>query len=172
MTQQVFFDRYPAGIVLVSVLQTLFIYASGAAIMLYAAPTWAALYLAFCLWSEYRVLRKSCVNCVYYGQICAFGRGLVCSWIFRKGDPAAFNTRTPTWAALIPDLLISLLPFSVGTFFLIRSFTWPLVGLMVLLVLLAFPGTGFIRSQLACAHCRQRQLGCPAERLFGREPTA
>jgi hypothetical protein len=42
------------------------------------------------------------------------------------------------------------------------------MGLMVLLIVLAFPVTGAIRSQLACAHCRQRQCGCPAERLFGK----
>lgn len=167
MANKDLYESYPAGMVFTSVLHTLLIYALGVAILLPAGPIWAALYLAFCLWSEFRVLRGSCVNCAYYGKSCAFGRGIVCAMIFRRGDPARFNQRRLTWAALIPDLMISQLPLIVGIVLLVRDFSWLLLGLMVLLVLLAFPGSGFVRGRLACAHCRQRELGCPAERLFG-----
>lgn len=168
MADEPFYDQYPARVVLLSVLHTLLLYATGAAIILAAGPLWALLYLAFCVWSEYRVLGGSCVNCVYYGKACAFGRGILCSWLFRQGDPAKFNARPITWASLVPDLLVSLLPLAVGAAVLVRSWSWLVMGLMVLLIVLAFPVTGAIRSQLACAHCRQRQCGCPAERLFGK----
>jgi len=36
------------------------------------------------------------------------------------------------------------------------------------LLLLATAGKGAVRSSLACKRCRQRELGCPAERLFAK----
>ncbi len=68
------FDHYPAGLVATAALHTLFIYALGAALLWPLGPTWVVLYLAFCLWSEFRVLRGSCVNCAYYGKACAHCR--------------------------------------------------------------------------------------------------
>ncbi|MEW6515360.1 MAG: hypothetical protein AB1439_00460 [candidate division FCPU426 bacterium] len=160
------FDRYPAGIVAVSAAQALLIYLAGAGIMARAGLAAAGIYIAFCLWCEYRVLSGSCVHCAYYGKPCAFGRGLLSSWLFKQGDPARFNARQITWAAMVPDLLISLAPLAVGVFFLVTAFSWLLLGLVAALVILAFPVTGLIRSQWACAHCKQRLLGCPAEKLF------
>ena len=40
--------------------------------------------------------------------------------------------------------------------------------LVAVLLILGFPGTAFVRGQLACRFCRQRELGCPAEQLFDR----
>jgi len=160
------FDRFPAYIVIFSVLQAILIYFVGAVIILHLGSAWSILYVAFCLWGEVRIMHGSCTNCFYFGKVCAFGRGWLSARIFRRGDPGKFNARPLAWSALIPDLLVSLLPIAGGSYALIRAFSWPLLSLMVLLVLLAFPAAGFIRSQWACAHCRQRELGCPAERLF------
>lgn len=168
MSDKVYYEQYPAWMVAIAIAHTLLICFTGAALMLQAGPIWAALYLLFCAWCEYRVLSGSCVNCCYYGKTCAFGRGKVSAWFFRPGDPAKFNARPMTWASLIPDMLVSLLPLAAGVIALIRSWSWLTLGLMVLLLALAFPVTGAIRGQLACSHCRQRQCGCPAERLFGK----
>lgn len=97
---------------------------------------------------------------------------LLCPWLFQKGGPAKYNARPITRVSLIPDRLVSLLLLAVGIIALIRSWCWLVPGLMVLLVVLTFPVTGAIRSQLACAHCRQRQRGCPAEQLFGKRVAA
>jgi hypothetical protein len=32
-------------------------------------------------------------------------------------------------------------------------------------------GNAVVRSQLACRYCRQREIGCPAQRLFERTKT-
>jgi hypothetical protein len=166
----VMYDRYPAGIVIISLSQTLLVYFLGAAILWRTGAVWAALYLAFCAWAEFRVMHGHCVHCSYYGQACAFGRGKLSSWLFRKGDPSKFDQLNITWASMLPDLMIPLVPLGVGIWGSVRSFSWPLLGSLVLLVLVAFPLTGYVRSQLACAHCRQRELGCPAQRLFEARP--
>jgi hypothetical protein len=43
---------------------------------------------------------------------------------------------------------------------------------IVALVFLGSVGTGFVRGQLACKHCKQRERGCAAERLFSRAKRA
>ena len=50
------------------------------------------------------------------------------------------------------------------------TFILVLFFIVVLVMLaLAFVGTGLFRGALACKHCHQRELGCPAERLFNRK---
>jgi len=36
----------------------------------------------------------------------------------------------------------------------------------VALVMLSFVGNAVIRGSFACKYCRQREIGCPASRLF------
>jgi hypothetical protein len=145
---------------------SLSLYACGAAIV--AGLGWAplALYLLFLLYLEVNLLAKSCAHCCYYGRRCFSGKGVICSWFFQRRDPAKFGSREASWLSLLPDLLVTLIPLGVGLLLLIRRFDWILLSLMVGLVILAFPGNGLVRGKLACCHCHQRELGCPAEKLF------
>ena len=63
-------------------------------------------------------------------------------------------------------MIVVLIPLAAGVVLAIRHFDWLLLGLMVALVALAFPGNGYGRGQHGCSHCRQRELGCLAEQLF------
>jgi len=38
-----------------------------------------------------------------------------------------------------------------------------------MLILLTSAGNSYIRGSLACKYCQQRELGCPAEKLFNKE---
>ena len=40
---------------------------------------------------------------------------------------------------------------------------------VVLIILLTTLGNAIVRGSLACKHCMQRELGCPAEKLFSKE---
>jgi hypothetical protein len=62
--------------------------------------------------------------------------------------------------------MVSIIPMIAGVALAIMDFEWLLVSLVVVLFLLAFPGNGYIRGSLACRHCKQRSIGCPAEQLF------
>jgi hypothetical protein len=56
-----------------------------------------------------------------------------------------------------------------GTALLIRVFfSWEIVIALAILLTLSFGGNYLIRSRAACARCKQRELGCPAEQFFGK----
>lgn len=163
------YKNYPCWIILISNLVSILIYLIGAFIISRIGPVWLGLYLVYIVWLEIRVMRKSCVNCYYYGRYCAFGKGKISSWIFRKGNPHKFLKREITWKDIIPDFLVSIIPLIAGIILLILKFNWLLLILMVLLVILTSAGNGFVRGSLACRFCRQREIGCPAEQLFNKK---
>jgi hypothetical protein len=161
------YERFPSWIPLLSVTQALTIYALGALLVGGFGPTAAFLYLLFCVWSEYRVMQMSCRHCCYFGKLCGTGKGIVAPLFTRRGDPSLFLAKAIGWKELIPDFLVFLIPVLAGLINLFFHFRFSTLGLIVLIVILALPGSGFMRTRLICANCRQRELGCPAEKLFG-----
>ena len=161
-----FYENFPARIVLLSNGVALAIYALGAYILGRFGLSFALLYVLYCLWIELNILQKSCVHCYYYGKVCAFGKGKVCSWLFRKGEPQKFVEREVSWRQIIPDMLVLIFPLIGGIVLLFKDFTWLLFGLLVILVVLSFGGNALVRGTFACKHCKQRELGCPAQQLF------
>ncbi len=73
---------------------------------------------------------------------------------------------------MIPDLLISLIPFIIGIILMVIKFDYIVFTALVLLVLLTTSGNGFIRGRLTCRHCKQKELGCPADKLFNKSNAA
>jgi hypothetical protein len=162
------YEKFPARIVWLTSIFSVVIYFLGAYIMLQLG--WIALmvYLGYVFYLEYRLLSKHCVHCYYWGKLCAFGKGRVSSWFFRKGDISKFCAKEFTWKDMIPDLLVSLVPLIVGVVFLIIEFNIIILIALLLLIGLSTAGNGFIRGSLACKFCKQRELGCLAEKLFNK----
>jgi hypothetical protein len=167
MKQQESFEHYPLWIVIVGNLVSWSIYAIGAYVL---ARLWIWLlvpYLLYSLWLEARLLRTACVGCAYYGKACAFGKGTLCALMFEQGEPQRFASRDISWTEVLPDLVVSILPLIGGIVLLVlNGWDWFIATLLVLLLALAFGGTGFVRGSLACRHCQQKELGCPAYELF------
>jgi hypothetical protein len=163
------YENYPYYIVIISNLLSIAIYTIGAIIINQLGTIWLLIYLAYIVFLEMRLLGKGCVNCYYYGKRCAFGRGKLCSLFFRKGNPEKFTSVPFTWKNLLPDLMVSLIPAVTGIIILIVDFNWILLTLIILLFLLSSIGNGFVRGSLACKYCKQRELGCPAEKLFNKD---
>lgn len=162
------YENFPLWIPLLSTVLSLSIYITGFYIFLQLGILFAVLYVLYCLWIEMRILRYSCVDCFYYGKTCGLGRGKVCALLFKKGDPEKFPERKISWKDLIPDFMVMIFPLIGGIVLLIRDFTWLILGLMVILVVLSTVGNAFIRGSLACKYCKHKELGCPAERLFNK----
>jgi hypothetical protein len=162
------FDNFPISTVILSNLFSILIYTSGLIITLRLKWIVAVLYLTFIAAFEYRLLKKHCVNCYYWGKICGFGKGRLSSLLFKKGDPYKFCDKAMSWKDMIPDLLISLIPIIIGIVLLIIKFNFLLLTALILLIALTTIGNGFIRSSLTCKFCRQKELGCPAEKLFSK----
>jgi hypothetical protein len=162
------YEGYPWWIILLSNLVSLAMIAIGAFIVYQLGLVWMILYLLFVLVLEIRLLRGSCVYCYYHGKACAFGKGKVSGLLFKKGDPERFSQKEITWKDMIPDILVALIPLVVGIVLLISDFSWLVLGMVVVLLLLASMGNVLIRGSLACKHCKQREIGCPAEQLFAK----
>jgi hypothetical protein len=162
------YEHFPAWIVTVCNLVSWSIYAIGAYIL---GTIWIWLvipYLLYVLWLEVRLLRTGCVDCAYYGKACAFGKGKLCAMAFEQGDPQRFAARDISWAEVLPDLLVSILPMIGGIVLVVlNGWDWLIAILLVLLFALAFGGTGFVRGSFACKYCKQREIGCSAYELFG-----
>ncbi len=148
------------------------IYAVGLYLVARLGIVWGLLYLAYCVWMEWRILSGSCRHCYYFGKRCGFGKGRVCSWFFTRGPERSLCRKPISWWHVLPEFMASLIPLGVGIAMLIRDFSWLVLLLIVALVFLGSVGTGFVRGQLACKYCRQRELGCAAEQLFSRAKRA
>lgn len=166
MKNQKIYDSFPLRYVLAANAVSLAIYALGAVIVAPVGWWAAASYLVFCGAVEARVLTKSCVDCFYYGKTCAFGKGRLCAVLLRRGDPARFAAHEISWLALFPDFAVLLIPVIVGGAMLIIDFHWWRAVLVGALIFISFAGNAAVRSSFACKYCKQRELGCPAEKLF------
>ncbi len=160
------YETYPLWIPLVANGLSLAIYLLGALLVAHGGMIPLGAYLLYCLWMEWRLLRNSCADCYYYGKRCAFGKGIVCAWILPPGDPQNRPKREITWLLFLPDLLVVLVPVFLGLIFLFRDFTWTLLGMLAGLLLLAFPGNGYVRENLVCPFCKKRESGCAAVEFF------
>jgi len=70
---------------------------------------------------------------------------------------------------MIPDLLVSLIPLLTAIVLMIIKFNLILLFSAIILIVLTTIGNGFIRGNLTCKYCKQREIGCPAEQLFSKK---
>jgi hypothetical protein len=161
-------DQYPLTTVFTATLVSVLLYGIGIYILFQAGIPWVIGYVIFILILETRLIGRHCVDCYYYGKTCAFGKGRLSSLFFRKGSPEKFPGMTITWKDMVPDFLVFILPVLAGILLLVREFSWTILILIIALFLLGFMGNAFVRTQLACRYCRQREIGCPAAELFSR----
>ena len=160
------YENYPYCIIIISNLLQLSIYTIGIIIIEPIGIIWLLIYLVYIVFLEIRLLRKSCVDCYYYGKRCAFGKGKLSSFFFKKGEGFTGNF---TWKNLIPDMLVAIIPVITGIVRLIIDFNWLLLSLVLLLFILVSKGNEFVRGYLACKYCKQREINCPADKMFNKE---
>jgi hypothetical protein len=166
------FESFPRWMVAVCSAHGLAIYAIGFALVALLGPVCGAMYVAYCLGMEWRLMAGSCRSCYYYGKRCGFGRGRICAWLFAKKADPTLSQKCISWRSVVPDFLGWLVPLGVGIGTLVGSFSWRVLILVVALLVLGSGGTALVRGQLACKYCRQRELGCPAQQLFAKRKHA
>jgi hypothetical protein len=166
------YENYPVWILILSNFVSLAIYCCGFTIMLQVGWIVAILYLVFILGLEYRLISRHCTECYYWGKTCGFGRSRISALLFKQGNSTQFCKDTITLKEMVPDLLISLVPFVTGIILMVIKFDLLLLIPVFALLVLTTSGNGFIRGKLTCRFCKQRELGCPADRLFNKEKQA
>jgi hypothetical protein len=127
------------------------------------------LYLIYCVFIELLIIFRSCKDCYYYDKICGLGKGKIAPFFTKKGKPSRFIDKKISWHDLIPDFLVGIMPIVGGIIILISDFSFITLGLIVLIVIIFFGGTGYIRGTFACKYCRQKELGCPAQEIFNKK---
>jgi len=158
----------PSWIVLISNLLAVSVYAIGIYIVSRFGVFIVVLYLLYIIWIEIRLLKGSCVDCYYYDKICAFGRGKLCSLFFKKGNPKKFVEKEIKKIDFVPDFLVFIIPMVFGIILLVTDFSWTILALLIILGILSFGGNAFVRGSLACKYCKQREIGCPALKVFSK----
>lgn len=169
MKKEPCFENYPFWIIFISNLLSIGIYIIGGILIYQIGLIWLILYLVYIGILEFRLIKGHCVDCYYYGKFCAFGKGKISSMFFKKGNINKFCKMNITWKNILPDFLVSLIPAIIGIIIMIKDFNWYIFILVILLLILAFMGNGFVRSNLACKYCKQRKIGCPAQKLFDKK---
>ncbi len=164
------FENYPSWIVLTATGFSFATYALGAFVISRLGWLFVVLYLAFCTFTELRVVATSCRGCYYYGKTCFSGKGRLSALLFERSPPGTMAAKEITWRSIVPDFMVLILPAVVGIGLLLVEFEWMILGAIILLVLLATLGSAKLRGSLACRYCKQRDLGCPAEKLFRAKP--
>ncbi len=163
------YENFPVRLAGISILVAVSIYTLGTYILSGYGPLAAAFYAACCLGNEIHVMRMSCVDCYYYGKRCAFGRGIVARYLFKRGDPGRFTAKSISWKELLPDMLVLVIPLLGGIALLVQKFSWSTAMALAVLLGLSSGGNYIIRTKIACKYCKQRELGCPAEQFFGKK---
>jgi len=162
------FDNYPIWIVLVTNLFNVVFYGIGFYIIKQTYLVFALLFLGYCLFLEISVMRKSCVNCYYYGKVCGTGKGKVAKLLFRKGNERKFAEGEASFVGMVPEMLAFFIPIGFGAVMLFQKFNLVILILMGILFLMTSAGNAYIRGSLLCKYCKQRELGCPAEKLLNK----
>ena len=165
-------DKYPVSTIIIANFVSLAIYGIGAYIMFWVGVVSFTIYLVFIIVLELLLYTKSCKDCYYYGKRCAFGKGKIACLIIKKGNPDNFAKRPVSWRSIVPDLLVTLIPMITAVVLMIVDFHWIQPVMLVLLILLTSAGNSYVRGYRACKYCRQRELGCPAEKLFNKAKTS
>jgi hypothetical protein len=162
-------ENYPFRIVLISNLVSLTLYGLGFFIMLHWTWYAAIAYLLYIFAFELRLIRNHCTDCYYWGKVCGFGKGKISALFFKKGDTSKFCGVKMTWKDIVPDFLIALIPFIVGIILIIIDFNFFLIAAIAGILLLTTLGNSMVRGKLVCNHCKQREIGCPAEKFFNKD---
>ena len=163
------YENFPGWIVVLSNLNQILIYGLGFLVMYKIGLVFSLFYLVFILVLDLRLLKTHCIDCFYWGRNCGFGKGKISALFFKKGDVANFCSKGITFKDMIPDLLISLIPLLTGIVLLVIKFEFMALITILLLIILTTIGNGFIRGLLTCKYCKQRDMGCPAERMFNKK---
>ena len=73
-----------------------------------------------------------------------------------------------SWSDIVPDILVSLVPVIAGIVLIIIKFDYLILISLLVLLFLSTVGNGLIRGNLACRYCKQKELGCPADKFFNK----
>ncbi len=163
------YQNFPLWIPFIAILISIISYALGAIILSGLGIIFAILYIIYCIAVELMIIFRSCKNCWYYDKICGLGKGKIAPLFVKKGDTKKFADRDISKLHMIPDFLVVITPLIGGIILLILDFSILVLSLIIVLIVLFFGGTAFVRGIFACKYCKQKDIGCPAYVIFNKK---
>ena len=162
------FEKYPISAVFAFQFVSLVNYAVGIYLLYLINQVFAGLFIVYIIALELFTYKEGCSSCYYYGKRCMSGRGKIAPLFVKKGNSRDFCKKQITWKNLLPTVLLSLIPIIAGVYLLIQSFSFLVLGLMLVPVLTWFIGNPLLYGKLGCLHCKQGRICCPANEFFGK----
>ena len=169
MSENKTYEKYPISTPFLAVMLSIITYLAGALIILRYGIIYSIIYLIYCINLELSIVLRSCKNCYYHGKLCGLGKGKIAPIFCKKGSHEQFAKRKITFIQIIPDFLVGLIPIILGIYSLIQDFSWIILVLVIIIFFISFIGAGITRGYLFCKYCKQREIGCPAEKLFNKK---
>jgi hypothetical protein len=163
------YESYPWSSVIVFNAVSVVNYLVGIYILSRVGLVWGLLFLIYVVVLEFNVIREGCRYCYYFGKRCFSGRGLCARLLFKKGDPKVFCEKQVTWKKLLPMILVLVFPTIGAAYLLIMSFDFVILGLIAIPWIIWFAGNPLIYGKLACPHCKQGRICCPANEFFSKK---
>jgi len=161
------YDNYPLWIVILANIIMLAVYGAGAYIMFTLSLITGILYVAYLVFLELHYFKEGCTCCCYYGKLCAFGKGAIAAMFFKRGNPKKFSEKELSFKDFIPQILAILIPLVIGIALLIsRGFNILILMAIIYPVFSWFVINPIYYGKLACAHCKQGSICCPALKFF------
>ena len=166
--QTVTFENYPAWMIFVYYLVSFSVYLSGLYLTYLILPLFALAFFIYIMFLEFQLLREGCVKCYYYGKRCVCGKGKIAKMFFKKSEKK-FNEKEMTMKQFIPSMLPMIISLIAGAYLTYQSwpdFSYIVIGLAVLPLIITFFGNPILYGKVACPHCKQGEMGCPACDFF------
>ena len=137
-------------------------YALGTILMYFLNPYYAILYVIFCIIAIILFLKLICTYCPSYGRArCSSGYGRAAAYLFKKGDRRKFSKMFKIY---IPFLsIIWFLPLISSLFLLINEFSWALVVIVILFIIISFIVLPYYSRVHSCKKCPNKKE-CPWRR--------
>ncbi len=164
------YDNYPLWIVILANILILAAYIAGVFIMFKLNLITGILCVIYIFLLERHFFKEGCIYCCYYGKSCAFGKGVIAAKFFKRGNSEKFCEREIGFKDLIPQILVVLIPLIVGIALLIsRGFDLAILIVIIYPVLSWFAVNPILYGKLACPHCKQGSICCPALKFFTKQ---
>ncbi len=155
------YAQFPLWIVSIFLLLTVLSIALGAWIF-FSIKFWLGIaFIVLNFVMLFVCMRYRCKYCCYYGKRCYMGIGKL-AVIFKQGDAKEFSKTKNLVPALVFMMITIFSPIIAGIILLIVNFSWQMLGLLIVYLLITIVPNFFLKKNLCCDRCRQGQLGCPA----------
>lgn len=165
-----YYENYPMSKVSIVIGLFFLVYLSGAYIMFKLHLVTGILFILYVILMEYYTYKEACPHCYYYGKRCYSGRGIIAQYVYKKGDPKIFCKKKIQFKNFLPQIIMLAVPIIVGIALLIsRGFDWLILIAILYPILNWFFINPILFGKLACPHCKQGKICCPALDFFSKK---